>query len=267
MQNAVPLAVPGSLDYQNHALIALATIILLSGAFGGWAAFLTQSRDEAGKTQVERALWLRFLVMGIVAATCVPLFLSLLKSELIAAIFREPTGSTSYDSYLVFAGLCLIAAFSARRFIDSISERLFREVREARRDAAQAGAKATEASEVAHEAISEIVAAGRADLEDALPADHEQSDDEATSADLAIHLSADEQQILQAMAARTYRTASGIAEASGIPRHRVSDILETLADKKLVLPTKSPRTGGARWAISRNGLAALGKLRTARGLS
>jgi hypothetical protein len=260
----------GSLDHQNVAMIAIVLIIIFTGTFGGTAAFLAERRMQPTSTALtDRPRWATFVVLGIVAAASVPFFLSILKSELTIAIFRQPLDAVSYDSYLVFAGLCLVAAFSARRFMETVTEQLLRKVDRAETSAAQASAAATEASEVAHEAIKEIEAADEADRSADLATDQEAAPEQFVAGGDDVpsreggtdtadpQLTMDERKVLQAMERRTYRTASGIAQDSGIPRHRISELLESLADKTLVLPTKSPRTGGARWAISRRGAKAL----------
>lgn len=235
-------------------------IILFTGVVGGLAAYLARPADDPAG----RATLARFLLLGVVAAACVPLFLSLLKSDVVRNIFTSlaQDGKTAlppaYESYLIFIGLCLIAAFSSRRFIESVSNQVLeRRLDEVNAKADSAAATAEVAREVAQEAVDEAEAADN--MEDALPAE--------LAAELALEsagndrgvtaLSATERKILQAMTQKTYRTRTGIAEDSGVSRNRISELLESLADMKLALPTKSPRTGGARWIITDRGRAAL----------
>jgi hypothetical protein len=226
---------------QADALITIIVLIIVAGALAGWAAHLAQPRARATSIDTSTSLsWIGSVVLGIVAAACVPLFLSILKSELVVGIFRSPRGAGSLDSYLILTGLCIVAGFSSRRFIETITEQLLREVNQAQQDAAEAKAKASEATVVAKEAISEIEGADQMDgavspeLQQALEVD------EKSSSGGSFRLTGEERALLQAMTGKTYRTASGIAQDSGIPRHRISDLLERLAERKLVLPTKSP---------------------------
>ena len=250
------LTVPG--DQQSWTILVVVVIILIAGAAGGWAAYLSQPQRQARVGRDPPALSRSvFIVLGIVAAACVPLFLSLLKSSLLSDVFKAGASTSSYESYLVFAGLCLVAAFSSRRFIETVTDQIIRKVDQARRDAAEAKVVASEANVVAQEAVSEMEAADEASAASspellAAAALDESDDDGVMEA-----IREDERRVLRSMANRTYRTASGISKDSGVPRHQVSDLLETLADRKLILATKSPRTGGARWAISKRGMRAI----------
>lgn len=54
----------------------------------------------------------------------VPLFLGMISSDLIA------NSRTDDKNFLIFAGLCLVAAIFSGRFIDSIGERILKKVEE-----------------------------------------------------------------------------------------------------------------------------------------
>lgn len=238
----------------------VATIILLTGLVGGLAAYLARPAEDPGG----RRTLARFLLLGVVAAACVPLFLSLLKSDVVRNIFTSlaADGKTAlppaYESYLIFIGLCLIAAFSSRRFIESVSNQVLeRRLDEVNAKANSAAATAEAAREVAQEAVEEVEAADN--MGDSLPDDLAAKVAIGPSANerAAAPLSETERKILQAMTQKTYRTRTGIAEDSGVSRNRISELLESLADRKLALPAKSPRTGGARWILTSRGRAAL----------
>lgn len=252
-------------------IIVVALIILAAGLVGGLAAHTVagRSNNPEGGAAVQPAMQ-EFLLLGVVAAACVPLFLSLLKSQLLADIFKV-TGADgkaipmAYEPYLIFLGLCLIAAFSARRFIDTVSSQVFQRLEKVDAKAEKAEAKASHAvetaetaKEVANEAVEEVESADNVDPP--RPADLAQVRklDAAKSA-VAPDITSEERKILEAMTIKTYRTRSGIAEDSGVSRNRISELLEGLADRKLALPTKSPRTGGARWIITRRGRDAISR--------
>ena len=236
-------------------------IIAGAGLVGGWAAYLVEDRRSP---EDDRRRLRRFLVLGVIAAACVPLFLSLVRSQLTQAMFDENVNPDTsnrwpiyYESYLVFSGICLIAAFSARRFIDSISKQVLRQLEQVQETARGAAATAADARQVAHETASEVEAADENSSAPLPPDVEEEGLDEGNPDAGPVTLSADERAALQAMTRRTYRTRTGIAEDSGISRNRISEVLDSLHQKKLAVPTKSPTTGGNRWIITRRGQGAL----------
>src|SRR5687768_11800334 len=112
----------------NERFAHLVLIIAASGILGGLAAWLSEpAPDDDTDSQARPARgWHQYVFLSIVAAACVPLFLSLLKSGLIDGIFKAPAEAPAYENYLIFIGLCLVAAVSARRFIDSITQQLIK---------------------------------------------------------------------------------------------------------------------------------------------
>jgi hypothetical protein len=229
-------------------------IIVFTGLLGGYGAYLLENGEQPPE-QPQRRVLLRSLLLGIIAALAVPLFLSLTKSGLMGNIFAKesvPPTPPAFEDYLIFAGLCVIAAVSARRFITSVTERLLQRVDQAERTAADAHKKAEEAKvEVLQgEEADEANASPPISL-DSLVAPGAMTDSSSDP------LTKDQQRVLEAMTMRTYRTRTGIADDSGVPRNRISELLEALADRQLVQPAKSPRTGGARWTITDRGNSAL----------
>lgn len=233
-------------------------MILGAGLIGGYGAHLA---DE-GPTQDSRLR--RYLLLGVIAAGAVPLFLSLVRSSIMREIFTttfDPVTKLpyppAYESYLIFLGIALIAAFSARRFIDTVSKQVLQRLDEVQETAQGAAATAADAKQVAREAVNEFESADEragAPLPLEATTAHEPTESE-TAMDAAI--SPAEHRALQALSKRTYRTRTGIAEDSAIPKTRISEILEDLHSKKLAVPTQSPTTGGARWIITKRGEAAL----------
>jgi hypothetical protein len=247
----------------NTAVFVVAFIIVAMGLLGGWAAFLAEVPSD-DNVESRRAPLRRFLVLGVVAAACVPLFLSLLKSDVVRQIFtaRDGAGNSvppAYESYLIFIGLCLIAAFSARAFITSISKQVMQRLNEVDRKVEKATETADDAIVVAQEAVDEARSAdpANADHRPELEAITEGEEAEGTGPSGA-PLTPVERNALLAMATRTYRTATGIAQDAGISRAEVSEVLDGLAARRLALPTTSPSSGGKRWIITKRGRAAIG---------
>ena len=118
-------------------LLVITEVMLLSGALGGLVnGFLSEAPETA------RLAWWKHVVIGITAAFMVPLFLAMISADLIDKI-RGTAGQAGNPVLLLnLAGFCLVAAVSSRAFIGSLTERLMREVRDAR---AQADAATTTA--------------------------------------------------------------------------------------------------------------------------
>jgi hypothetical protein len=232
-------------------LSAVIGIIVFSGLIGGLAAYLA---SESITEREGRSPLARYLILGVIASAAVPLFLSLVRSQVTQDMLKavEP-GKAEYsglvESYLIFVGICLIAAFSARRFIDGISKQVLQRLD-------QVEVVTADTKEALREVAKEVEGA---DSETApLPAGvRELTDAEEEGGHAHVPVSADELRALEALSRRTYRTRTGIAEDASISRNRISEILDALYQKKMALPTTSPNTGGQRWTITKRGEAAL----------
>lgn len=255
----------------SEALMSVLLVLSVGGVAGGLAAFLSGPTDASRNPEAAAtAPWYSYIVLGIVASACVPLLLSLLKSGLISEIFDAQDARGVAENYLVLLGLAAIAGFSSRSFLKTISEQLLRRLELSERAAARADEKATDAKEIAAEVAREIegaddqaVDAGAAPTEAATTDVPDQSISEraAPTAERPVEetaqLSAVERNILRSLTKMSRRTATGVAEDSGVSRSRVGEYLDSLADRGLVIPTVSQKTGGARWQITAAGAAAL----------
>jgi hypothetical protein len=104
-----------------EALLPLSLTILIAGGLGGIAAFLTTSKTAS--TQVRFGIT-GFAMVGIIAAFTVPLFLSLLQSN----ILSEVKSGENSEAYLIFGGFCILAGFSAKAFLSTLSDRVINEL-------------------------------------------------------------------------------------------------------------------------------------------
>jgi len=111
------------------ALVVHVGVMILAGFYGGIVNYFLESEKTEARSKL--SLW-QMVVIGIGAAFLVPLFLTLISSNLVNLKQLE------FSKILVFFGFCLIAAISSRRFIMTISERILKEVKEAKNVAAQA---------------------------------------------------------------------------------------------------------------------------------
>jgi len=101
------------MTFDQHILIVV-LILVLTGVLGGIANYFL--RDQAVEAQARD--WLRYPVLGLVAALTLPLVLSMLSSNLIDA------GRTNVGDYLVLAGCSLLYVVLSRRLFDNTTNRL-----------------------------------------------------------------------------------------------------------------------------------------------
>lgn len=118
-------------------LIILITVMLVTGAFGGYLNYLNdfdtnENEQKTGKTKV------KYVLLGIGAAFLIPLFLKMIESNIIS--------SSDNLNYLIFTGFCLIAAIFSRRFISSIGDKIL----EAAKNAEKAALESKVKSETTH---------------------------------------------------------------------------------------------------------------------
>lgn len=104
----------------NHIFI-LATVMLLSGVFGGLVNYYLY-----GDKDPDAASLPRFLVVGVGASFLVPVVLDFASSELVLESQGDPS------RLLIFTGFCLIAALASRFFIDNLSDRILTEAKVAK---------------------------------------------------------------------------------------------------------------------------------------
>lgn len=140
-------------------LLVILQVMLLSGTAGGLVnRFLTEG-DIA-----PRLAWWKHVIIGIAAAFMVPLFLAMISADLITKI-RGTAGHPGDPALLLnLAGFCLVAAVSSRGFIQSVSDQMLREVREARQQASAALIQAQQAGDTAEQARLRALDATQASL-------------------------------------------------------------------------------------------------------
>lgn len=101
----------------NHT-ITIAVIIFVAGLFGGVVNYYRSYTINSGSHRE----CMTCILIGVGASCLVPLFLSMISSNLIE-------NSRSDDKYFfTFGGLCIIAAIFSNKFINSIGEKVLKEV-------------------------------------------------------------------------------------------------------------------------------------------
>lgn len=106
----------------NQHIIILILIILFIGSLAGLSNFLNFHFKGLAKSKSE--IW-KYIVSGIGAATLVPLLLNMLSSNLI-----KESQDFEQTNYFVFAGFCFVAGFFSERFINSIGDKVLKNLAE-----------------------------------------------------------------------------------------------------------------------------------------
>lgn len=122
LQAALQVTPPsGALD--GHMLVIFA-IMVVAGVLGGFANwFLSDRQGEFGRRD-----WLKYAVLGVVAALTVPLFLNMIASTLLEGARTKPI-----DLY-VFAGFCLIYVVASRRLVENVALKLKAQLEQMKRE-------------------------------------------------------------------------------------------------------------------------------------
>lgn len=106
------------LNIYGHILI-LVLVMLAFGFFGGYLNYLHNFDTNEPSENTERVRN-KYIFLGIGAAFIVPLMLNMIQSNLITYDDQK----CKPESYLIFAGFCLISAIFSRRFITTIGEKI-----------------------------------------------------------------------------------------------------------------------------------------------
>jgi len=105
----------------NQHLIILISIIVGIGCLAGYSNYLNVKSLESNKSfEINKR---KFIISAIGSASLVPLLLNMLSSNLI-----KDTKDFDQINYFVFAGFCFIAGFFSERFINSMGEKILRDL-------------------------------------------------------------------------------------------------------------------------------------------
>ena len=183
-------------------LIHLVVIMIACGAIGGIASyFASEIPPEESSPVVKR------IALGIAAAFVVPLFLNMISSSIL--VDSEQSRANS----LVFAGLCIVAAFSSKALLETVSKKILDKV----------------------QSVEQKQQDLEAEIEPLIAKETEpQPNQQAVQFDVEVR--EDELAVLRALANRKYarRYVSGVASEAGISDVRAVYLLTTLKEKNLV---------------------------------
>jgi hypothetical protein len=206
-----------------YAFVAIA-IILAAGVLG---AYCRKIFDGAGE---EDKPFPHIVVPGIVAAALVPLFLSIGQSDLFQKLLD---GTKTVHNAFVLFGFCLLAAVTARSFVESLAK----EALQTARDAQTKAAAAKDTAEGTRDVLAE-----HAENQD-LPLEKGAQDQSEALRDAGV--SGQQEVVLKSLLEGSYvrRSVTGIARETGLTKDSVRNALQDLIIKDLVVERESKRTG------------------------
>jgi len=226
LQTAFQVSAPaGVADF--HMLLIL-FIMLAAGALGGAANYFLA--DRAGGREPGRRDWLKYPLLGVVAALTVPLFLNMISSTLLDGARSKPV------DFFAFGGFCLIYVVASRRLLENVAQRLLGQLEQVRREVGQL-----------QQREEEEAAAARAEP--------------AAEAEPREVLCYNDVEILRALAEESfvYGNLAAICERTGQGRDLVSQRLAAM--KSLgVIETRINDKNILHWAVSARGKAVLGEI-------
>lgn len=238
---------PNGARYHKRMLLVIA-IITFAGLIGGLANRLREVREGIAVADPEKVKRLdRFAVaaypylLGLAAAWCVPLFLSLTQSTLL-----QNATEKSVDRFIIF-GLAVVAALASSRFLDTLSEKVLSAIKkadDANTKAEAAEEKAEEASAIAESATEQPAAQNAASFE---------------VGKTASGLGADERPLLRLFAQydKWAPSTRGLMRELEWGESRLRAALDSLVTKGLLRKLETtPTRKWVRWTITPNGRAA-----------
>lgn len=231
LQTALQVTAPGgALD--GHMLLILA-IMVLAGALGGAANyFLADRSHEPGRRD-----WVKYPVLGIVAALTVPLFLNMISSTLLEGARTKPV------DFFAFAGFCLIYVLASRRLLENMVQRLTGQLDQVRRELGHLRQQKQGEPRPAPGREEPSVAA------------------EQKAAEPREVLSYNDVEILRALAEESvvYGNLAALCERTGLARDLVSQRL-TVMKSLGVIETRINDKNVLHWGVSGRGKAVLGEI-------
>ncbi|QRM18489.1 hypothetical protein GBK02_03310 [Dechloromonas sp. TW-R-39-2] len=230
LQPALLVTMPGgALD--GHMLLILA-IMILAGALGGLAnAFMVDRHVEPNRRE-----WLKYSILGIVAALTVPLFLNMISSTLLEGARTKPV------DFFAFAGFCLIYVVASRRVVDNVAQRLSGQLEQVKREVGQ-----LKQQKQAEPAV--------------MPVREEPAPLPEVKLEPREVLSYNDVEILRALAEESfvYGNLAAICERTGLARDFVSQRL-TVMKTMGVIETRINDKNVLHWGVSSRGKAVLGDI-------
>lgn len=223
----------------SYMLIIL-LIMIAAGVLGGVANyFLSERHGESARDE-----WVKYSVLGVIAALTVPLFLNMISSNLLEAARTRPI------DFFVFGGFCVIYVIASRRLVENVVSKLRGQMDQMKREMGQIKAEQHEAS------LNALAAAPR---EDALPLVEAAT---AVKAEAGKEpLSYNDIEILRALAEENtvYGNLAGITDRTRLARELVSTRLTVLKNLGII-ETRINEKNVLHWYVSPKGRQMLGEI-------
>jgi hypothetical protein len=220
--------------------IAIAALtILVAGLLGGCVNCL-QARQADEPLPKNKGY---YLLLSVAAASSVPLFLSLTKSELLKNVLAA--SNMHIEDWFILFAVCVVAAIFAQTFLESVSKNLLQRVQTIEEKSAQASQDAKTANENAGEAIQTLEATEIKDEQAEAPDALQMAAERAVVQIDASGYPEDEQKILNALlnSKSVRRSIAGISKDSGLSRQQVRRTLGSLIAKGAVHEVTGQKTG------------------------
>lgn len=224
----------GGLD--GYMLIILG-IMLTAGVLGGLANYFLSDRQG----ELAPRDWLKYSILGIIAALTVPLFLNMISSNLLEAPRTRPV------DFFVFAGFCLIYVVASRRLFENAANKLLSQLDQVKRDV-------NHLKQQKREAPAPVVI-----REEATPV--AAPEPVAKPEPVREALSYNDVEILRAIAEENYvyGNLAGLTDKTGLGRDLVSNRLTVL--KSLgIIETRINDKNVLHWYVSPKGKQMLGEI-------
>jgi DNA-binding transcriptional ArsR family regulator len=216
-------------------MLIILGIMVLAGILGGVANFFLSDRQG----ELVPRDWIKYSILGVIAALTVPLFLNMISSNLLEAARTRPV------DFFVFAGFCLIYVVASRRVFENAANKLLSQLDQVKRDVShlkQQKHEAPPSAPVREEAPVMVEAAAKSE-----PAKEV--------------LSYNDVEILRAIAEENYvyGNLAGLTDKTGLGRDLVSNRLTVL--KSLgIIETRISDKNVLHWYVSPRGKQTLGEI-------
>lgn len=225
----------------NHISIIILIIILI-GSFAGLTNFLNFYFKDLIKNNWEV---LRHILSGIGAATLVPLLLNMLSSNLI-----KETANFDQNNYFVFAGFCFVAGLFSDRFINSIGDKILKDLEQTKNKVDKAMSSMKENEEKLDFIVSSESEIDDADLESKINLNEFNIQNKYADDDIKTQID----KIVKSFSGKyRFRTTQGIAKELDYNSTLVETILEGLQGQG-VLKKLTNKNGKVLWALTQMGL-------------